>query len=148
VKRFCSITYFAHPVNHFTHFAYSRIRHIAIRYYTKLKSTAFGFKQRNKEAARLSHKPNSSLRKENIPKKRTIIIGFTLTTYKTNRLYHLKIPLHQLQGVRSWNTGLFTAFGASGVPRGGYGVLTPWNSEVLTKLSRIPNSVENTSVTN
>jgi hypothetical protein len=36
----------------------------------------------------------------------------------------------------------------SGVPRGVGGVLPPpWNSELLTKLSRIPNSVENTSVT-
>jgi hypothetical protein len=38
---------------------------------------------------------------------------------------------------------------SSGVPRGwgGWGVQPPRNSEVLTKLSRIPRSVENTSVT-
>ena len=37
----------------------------------------------------------------------------------------------------------------SGVPRGGLGVFKPppRNSEVLTKLSQIPSSVENTSVT-
>jgi hypothetical protein len=35
----------------------------------------------------------------------------------------------------------------SGELRGGWGVQPPRNSEVLTKLSRIPSSVENTSVT-
>jgi hypothetical protein len=36
----------------------------------------------------------------------------------------------------------------SGVPRGGLGTFKPpRNSEILTKLSRIPSSVENTSVT-
>jgi hypothetical protein len=37
---------------------------------------------------------------------------------------------------------------SSGVPMGVvWGVQTPRNAEVLTKLSRIPSSVENTSVT-
>jgi hypothetical protein len=37
---------------------------------------------------------------------------------------------------------------SSGVPRGRLGVQPPsWNSKVLTKLNRIPSSMENTSVT-
>jgi hypothetical protein len=43
----------------------------------------------------------------------------------------------------SWIGSLFM----SGVPNGGLGVQTPRNSKVLPKLSRIPSSVEYTSVT-
>jgi hypothetical protein len=42
----------------------------------------------------------------------------------------------------------FITLSTSGVPRGGLGCSTPWNSEVLTKLSRISSSVENTSRNN
>jgi hypothetical protein len=43
--------------------------------------------------------------------------------------------------------GLATVVGGSGVPKGGFGRGAHRNFEVLPKLSRIPSSVEYTSVT-
>jgi hypothetical protein len=57
---------------------------------------------------------------------------------------HVAILLPGNQAAGSYKA-LISIYQASGVPRGGGS--TPRNSEVLTKLIRIPSSMENTSIT-
>jgi hypothetical protein len=71
--------------------------------------------------------------------------------------WYCKNPLLAIRNVRGRKTGYHKNDGDaqchSGVPRGGFGLFQfpppppPRNSEVLTKLNRIPSSVENISVT-
>ena len=70
--------------------------------------------------------------------------GFKPQTVQPVSLVSIPTTLPGFLGVRN----LRKMFQSSGVPRGVWVVQTPpRNSEVLTKLSRIPSSVENTSVT-